>query len=62
MAKKQHSIKPEPPAALRTEAEARLHQTKLSTPEEMIRLVHELSVHQNLLSISALFSDIPPAI
>ena len=51
MAKKQHSIKPEPPAALRTEAEARLHQTKLSTPEEMIRLVHELSVHQIALEM-----------
>ena len=56
MAKKQHSIKYEPSAELRKQAEARLHQQNLSaqdsalsasnSPEELKRLIHELEVHR----------------
>ena len=56
MAKKHQTNKPTPSAELRQQAEARLHQNKLSTqnsalstvlssPEEMMRLIHELEVH-----------------
>ena len=49
MAKKQKSTIPVSSSELRSLAEERLEQTHLSTsssPEEMLRLVHELEVHQ----------------
>ena len=61
MAKKQHTNKPEHLSQLRTKAEERLQQQKISTlssdlinqdsSEELIRLIHELEVLHVVLEI-----------